>query len=67
VSAIITFNRYGVTLTHLVEEIPDIDCRTTISISKRTKQDLSKLGEFGQSYDDIIKKLLLEKGETECL
>lgn len=35
--------------------------RTTISISEGTKTALSKLGKFGQSYDDIIKELLLKK------
>jgi len=38
---------------------------TTIAISKKNKDLLAERGQFGQSYDDIISKLLnnLEKQE----
>jgi hypothetical protein len=41
---------------------PNVQSRTTISISEQTKIILSKLGKFGQSYNDIIKELLSKKG-----
>jgi predicted CopG family antitoxin len=31
---------------------------TTIWISKETKEKLDKLGKFGESYNDILKRLL---------
>ena len=35
-----------------------MNSRTTINISSSTKEELSKLGKFGQSYDAVIKKLI---------
>lgn len=32
--------------------------RTTISLSPETKEKLSKLGKHGESYEDIIKRLI---------
>jgi len=35
--------------------------KTTVAVSKETKELLRKLGEKGQSYDDIIQSLIEEK------
>ena len=35
---------------------------TTISITKKTRDELKKQGAKGDSYDDIIKRLLNPKG-----
>ncbi len=35
--------------------------KTTVAVSKETKEILRKLGEKGESYDDIIKSLIEEK------
>ena len=35
--------------------------KTTVAVSKETKEILRKLGEKGQSYDDIIQSLIEEK------
>ena len=39
---------------------------TTIFITKETKDKLARKGLFGQSYEDIIKKMLIElEGKIE--
>jgi len=35
--------------------------KTTVAVSKETKEILRKLGEKGESYDDIIQSLIEEK------
>ena len=35
--------------------------KTTVAVSKETKEILRRLGEKGESYDDIIKSLIEEK------
>ncbi|MFW5953430.1 MAG: DUF7557 family protein [Candidatus Natronoplasma sp.] len=35
--------------------------KTTVAVSKETKEILRRLGEKGESYDDIIQSLIEEK------
>jgi len=35
--------------------------KTTVAVSKETKELLRRLGEKGESYDDIIRSLIEEK------
>ncbi|MEF8836113.1 MAG: antitoxin VapB family protein [Candidatus Thermoplasmatota archaeon] len=35
--------------------------KTTVAVSKETKEMLRRLGEKGESYDDIIRSLIEEK------
>ncbi|MFP4608510.1 MAG: DUF7557 family protein [Candidatus Natronoplasma sp.] len=35
--------------------------KTTVAVSKETKEILRRLGEKGESYDDIIRSLIKEK------
>jgi len=35
--------------------------KTTVAVSKETKEILRRLGEKGESYDDIIRSLIEEK------
>jgi len=39
------------------------DKRTSIQVFRTTKAKLDKLGKKGDTYDDIIKKLLEAKGK----
>ncbi len=42
--------------------------RTTIALKKETKDELKNLGRKGESYDDIIERLLgLSKEELEMI
>ena len=36
--------------------------KTSIQISKETKQQLDKVGNKGDTYDSIVRRLLIESG-----
>lgn len=39
--------------------------KTTIQLEQTTKQGLNKLGRRGESYDDIINRLIFKKERTK--
>jgi predicted CopG family antitoxin len=38
---------------------------TTIQLSKETREQLKELGKMGETYDDVIKKLIKKAKECE--
>ena len=38
---------------------------TTIQVSKNVREELKKLGTMGETYDDVIKKLIKKFKECE--
>jgi len=38
---------------------------TTIQVSKKTRDDLKRIGKKGETYDEIIRRLLEEQSQKE--
>jgi len=47
-----------------MQQIHDIQKLKTIAISEQNYQKLKSLGEFGDSYNDILSRLLEQKKEN---
>jgi hypothetical protein len=55
----ITYKSYDTYYTTMVKKL------TTITLWIETKADLTKEGKFGESYNDIIRRMLAENAELK--
>ena len=57
--------RQNINIVAIIYTISDIMAMTTIAVSAETKEALRRVGEKGETYDKIIRRLVIEVGWKE--
>ena len=55
----------GITSVKSAMGLDGMEKITTINIKKKTYEKLVKIGQFGQSFDDVINTLLSKEGRID--